>query len=130
MKNSKKAKKIVEEEVLEELSQQVVRKDKFWKDIENAVKKIDRHMKKMTKKGRIPKANINELEPKERESIKQIANLLEGLKFLSSEANEDYIIDCWLDIKAKYSKLPNDAKSIIMPEIRKTIKPMGKQFKI
>ena len=128
MKNTP-AKKM-EEEILEELSQQVVRKDKFWRDIDDAVSEIDERITKMTKKGKVPKVNINELEPKERKIIGEISNLLNELKFLSGEANADYMIDCWLDIKAKYSKLSDDAKSIIMPEIKKTIKPIGKQFKI
>ena len=122
--------KNMKEEILEELSQQVVRKDKFWRDIDDAVSEIDERITKMTKKGKVPKVNINELEPKERKIIGEISNLLNELKFLSGEANADYMIDCWLDIKAKYSKLSDDAKSIIMPEIKKTIKPIGKQFKI
>lgn len=126
----KNPKQKMEEEILEELSQQVVRKDKFWKDIDDAVNEIDIKLTKMTKKGRIPKVNINELEPKERKIIGEITTLLRELNFLSGEANADYMIDCWLDIKAKYSKLSDDAKSIIMPEIKKTIKPIGKQFKI
>lgn len=128
MKKSPKRK--IEEEILEELSQQIVRKDKFWKDIDDAVNEIDIKIAKMTKKGRIPKVNINELEPKERNTIKEITILLNELKFLSGEANSDYMIDCWLDIKAKYSRLSNEAKSIVMSDIKKTIKPMGKQFKI
>lgn len=124
------AKKSMEEDILEELSQQVVRRDKFWKEIDEAVNEIDLKITKMAKKGKIPKVNINELEPRERKIIEEITTLLGELKFLSGEANADYMIDCWLDIKAKYSKLSNDAKAVIMPEIKKTIKPIGKQFKI
>lgn len=129
-KSIRKLEKKKQEQILEELSQQVARKDKAWQEIDAGINDIDKRMKKMAKKGKMPKMTINELEPEERRSIHGIITSLDELKFLSGEADTDYIIDCWLGIKAKYSKLSNDAKYLALPTIKEKIKPLGKQFKI
>ena len=127
---AKKVKDSEEEMILEELSQQISRKDKLRTELDMSLEDIDKRVKKIIKNRIIPKTTLNELEPKERAIAKAILSLLDELTFLSTEENTDYLVDCWLDIKAKYYRLTEDAKKVVKPQIKKTIKPLGKQFKI
>jgi len=118
------------ERIFEELSAQIARKDKTKERIEHAMCELEDKLKTMAIREKKPKPMIHELLPSERSKVFAIMSLLSELKFLSTEANSEYLLDCWLDIKSQYSVLSEDAKRVVLPKIRAAIRPLGKQFRI
>lgn len=119
-----------EENILEELSQQVARKDDVRQKLGLEMHEINKRIKKMALKRRPSIKDIHDLPKEDRSKVFAILELLDELKFLSTEANEDYMLNCWLDIKSKYSKLSREGKRLASPKIKQAVKPLGKQFKI
>lgn len=119
-----------QERIFEELSQQVVRKDKLRVDLGIAMGDLNSKIKKISKKHNVPKPTLNELVIEDRSRINAIFALLDEFRFLSREADSEYLLDCWLDIKSKYLRLSGDARKIIAPKIKEAVKPFGNKFRI
>lgn len=119
-----------EEQIIEELSRQVAKEGKKRHDVLVPVEGAGKLLEKISHVSRPPKLSVNELEPKYRSEVFEILSLLDQMQFLVNEAEQDYVVDCWLDIKLKYSRLPKDAKNLVLPKIRSAVKPLGKKFRI
>lgn len=119
-----------QKKLFEELSGQIARKDKIRQEMGITMRKLEHNIKKIAIQRNVPKPTLNELPPEDRIKISAITSLLDELHFLAKEANQEYLLDCWLDIKSKYYQLSRNAKNLIKPKITVGVTKLGKQFRI